>query len=144
MLSLSQSLLRTIETAARAAWPEECCGLLVGRAEGGRDIRVNRVAASPNLAQDPRTGFEIDPQLWLDLRRDLAGQPDRIVGLYHSHPDGSALPSDRDAAAAWAIEPAGTIWLIVALKDGAPAGSRAYLFQGEGSGFAEMPLTPLD
>lgn len=144
MLSLPRPLRREIDAAAQAAWPEECCGLLIGRAESERDLRVTRIAPSANLAQNRRKNFEIDPQLWLDLRRDLADGPDRIVGLYHSHPDGPALPSDQDAAAAWAIEPAGTVWLIVALQDGKPAASRAYLFQGEGRGFAEMPLDPLD
>ncbi len=144
MLSLPHTLRREIEAAAQAAWPEECCGLLIGRAKGEQDIQVTRIEPSANLAPDRRKNFEIDPQLWLDLRRDLAGGPDRVVGLYHSHPDGSALPSDRDAAAAWAIEPAGTVWLIVAVEDGKPAAPRAYFFQGEGNGFAEMPLDPLD
>ncbi len=64
-----------------------------------------------NVSPDPSTTFEIDPAaLFSAIRAERAGGP-RILGHYHSHPNGSATPSARDAA--MALQP-GRLWLIVA------------------------------
>lgn len=115
MLALPAPLLRQIADAAEAAWPEECCGLLVGR--GRRVARVTRIAPSPNLAAGSGDRFEIDPGLRFRLMRELAaaGGDERILGHYHSHPDHPAEPSARDLA--MALEP-DLLWLIVAVSGG--------------------------
>ena len=65
---------------------------------------------TPNVSPDPATSFEIDPAaLFAALRAERAGGP-RLVGHYHSHPNGLASPSLRDAA--MALQP-GRLWLIV-------------------------------
>ena len=75
------------------------------------DERVGGVAETPNVAPDPATRFEIDPAaLFAGLRAERAGGP-RILGHYHSHPNGAPTPSARDAA--MASQP-GRLWLIVA------------------------------
>lgn len=136
MIHLPRRALARIEADSVASYPDECCGFLVGRDDGAR-IDVSRPVASPNLAADPRHAFEIDPQLWLDLRRDLADGPERLVGIYHSHPDGPAAPSPRDQAAAWHE---GFAWLIVALRDGAVVEVKAWRYESPASGFRPMEL----
>jgi len=80
---------------ARAEAPHECCGLLVGR---GR--RVDVAIPLTNVDPRPRTGFRIDPAEHIAVRRILRrAVPGRdIVGVYHSHPRGPAVPSPRDIA----------------------------------------------
>jgi len=116
MIVLPPGQLRQIVDAAEAAYPGECCGLLVGRDMPG-GVEVTRAHASANLGKQ-RDRFEIDPRLWVDLSRALGKGPQKIVGLYHSHPDGPAQPSSTDLEAAWGEE---LIWLIVSVggKDGA-------------------------
>jgi proteasome lid subunit RPN8/RPN11 len=89
-----------------AAEPErEVCGLLFGG--GGRIVAVE---PSANVAPNPADSFEVDPRaLFAALRTERAGGAP-LIGHYHSHPNGRAEPSPRDAAAA---EP-GRLWLIVA------------------------------
>jgi len=55
--------------------------------------------------------FEVDPALRLRLQRELRASNERIVGLFHSHPDGAAAPSAHDLACAWEPD---LVWLITA------------------------------
>lgn len=137
-LRLTPAQLRTIEAAAEAAYPEEACGLLVGRRAPDGGWRVGAVEASANVAEPPRTRrFEVDPRLRLRLERRLRGRPDSIVGLYHSHPDGAAEPSERDRA--MVFEPA-LIWLITAVgRNRAPA-TRAWRPTADGAAFVPVRL----
>jgi proteasome lid subunit RPN8/RPN11 len=107
MLVLRPLQAHAIAAAAEAAWPNECCGLLVGR--GQRLLRVTRVVPAPNVAAGANR-FELDPRVRIATERDLRGGEDRVLGHYHSHPDGRAYPSATDLAEAW--EPA-LVWLIV-------------------------------
>ncbi len=119
MIRIAENLARRIRVDAEAAWPEECCGLLVGR-DGDGGMAVTSLAASPNVA-DPKArrskkdSFEIDPEIRFRLMRQLAGSNDRIVGHYHSHPGRPARPSARDIE--MAFEPQ-LVWLIVGVEDG--------------------------
>ena len=117
--------LKAVADHAESAYPAECCGLLVGSADGAGAWRVRRVVASRNLAPADRCDrFEIDPALYLDLQRQLRGSGEGILGIYHSHPDGAPAPSATDLESAW--EP-GLVWLIVAVRQGRAAGAAAHL-----------------
>jgi len=104
--------LAAIEAQASAAAPEEACGLLEGIV--GREIfSVTAVHPSDNVASDPSGRFEVDPRLLLRLQKDLRAGPTGVIGIYHSHPQGAAKPSDTDLAMAWQPELA---WVITALE----------------------------
>jgi proteasome lid subunit RPN8/RPN11 len=116
VILLPPALLGRIEAAARAAYPEECCGLLIGFREPDGRVRVTQIAESANVAPTPRRDrFEVDPALRFATIRRLRGSREEIVGHYHSHPDGPARPSAHDAASAYEPELA---WLIVAVVKG--------------------------
>ena len=121
MIILGRDHLRRIAEAAEAAYPRECCGLLSGRLHPNGDIEVVRVHPSANLGKRPGR-FEIDPRLWVDLARALGKGPTKVVGLYHSHPDGPAQPSAVDLEAAWGEE---LVWVIVGVAGGAAESSDA-------------------
>lgn len=77
--------------------PNECCGLLVGH---GRRVVVAIPMA--NVDARPRAGFRIDPAEHFAVRRILRHVTPalEIIGAYHSHPAGPAVPSTRDIAEA--------------------------------------------
>lgn len=134
-------VLAGIEAAARAAYPEECCGLLVGRS-GPDTWTVARAVPSPNVAPPPRRDrFEIDPALLLRTQRALRGSGDIIAGHYHSHPNGMPRPSRDDASRAWQPN---QIWLILAVSRAGAVDTRAW-FRGseEPASFAPLTLVPL-
>ena len=60
---------------------------------------------------DRTRSFEIDPAVLLRTHREARGAGQQVIGHYHSHPNGRAEPSKRDAARA--VEN-GQLWLIIA------------------------------
>jgi proteasome lid subunit RPN8/RPN11 len=103
---------------AAAAPNREVCGLLFGEADA-----ITAAEPAANVADDPAQSFEVDPRaLFAAYRAERTGGA-KLVGHYHSHPNGLATPSARDAAAA---EP-GWLWMIV-------AGEEATLWMAEEAG----------
>ncbi|MFB6122894.1 MAG: desampylase [Haloferacaceae archaeon] len=84
-------LLAHAREGAAADPPREVCGVLVG--EGGRVTDCRRV---PNVAADPRTRYELDPEATMAAVDDAEAAGDDVVGFYHSHPESAAVPSDAD------------------------------------------------
>ncbi|MGE5547331.1 MAG: M67 family metallopeptidase [Solirubrobacterales bacterium] len=138
ILQIDAALLKSIVDAAEAAYPAEACGLIVGRGKG-QLVRVTRVVAAANLLADQPGRFELDPAVRVALERDLreAGGKDRVVGHYHSHPDGSADPSAADRAGAFEPELA---WVIVGVLDGQAIQVQGHRFDDKRAGFRPVPL----
>jgi proteasome lid subunit RPN8/RPN11 len=106
---LADELRLRILEEARAAFPKECCGLLEGiRAEDA--FRIAALHPAHNLATRPDR-FEIAPEDHIKALKTARAHGRRIVGCYHSHPDGRAEPSATDEAGAGEEE---FVWLIAA------------------------------
>ena len=126
-------VLDAVRQAARAAAPQEACGLLLGRNESRR-IVLSAYVPSPNIADDPTRRFEVDPAIRLRLQRETRDGGESMVGLYHSHPAGAAAPSATDRECLY--EP-GLVWLIAGR--GPRWVIRAWLALEDD--FRELPLT---
>ena len=103
-----------IEQLARAAYPHEACGLLLGRHD--RDAtRLARITHARNLATDRLADrYILAPRDYLAADEEARRDGLEIVGIWHSHPDHPARPSSTDLAKAW---PDYT-YLIVAVHQG--------------------------
>lgn len=142
MIRIPAPLLRVVVDAAEAAYPRECCGLLVGRDDAAASVVVTRVEPSANLSADGGYDrFEVDPALRFRLMRDLAEGPHRIVGHYHSHPDHPAQPSRRDLENAWEPD---LVWLITSVVGGQAVHTSAHAVDADGLQFREIPLRTTD
>lgn len=110
-LSLSPEHAATLSRWARGAYPHETCGLLIGQ-RGGNRARVVEVTRARNRnVERPRDRYDLDPTDQLaaeELARELGLE---VVGVWHSHPDHPARPSETDRAAAWS----GWSYVIVAV-----------------------------
>ena len=140
---LSSRLLSEIEHHARRAFPHECCGVLVGRS-AEEEIRVERVIELANVAGAPEQRYEIDPESLLRVHRWGTDDGSVVVGYFHSHPRGQAVPSETDRAAAWP----GSSYLITAVDARGTTTTRSWRlmrssFEGasfEGASFEEEQL----
>jgi proteasome lid subunit RPN8/RPN11 len=105
-VTLSAEAAAMMQAEVRRSGNSEACGLLFGL-EG----RITRATVARNVATDPATRFEIDPAHLFDAHRASRAGPDRLIGCWHSHPNGHGEPSrhDREGVAdeSW-------LWLIVA------------------------------
>ncbi len=136
MIVFPPPALKRIVDLAEADYPHETCGLVVGR-RAGETLRVTRIEPSRNLAPDPEHRFKIDSMLRLRLQRELRGSGGEVIGLYHSHPDGAAVPSATDLAQA---EESGLVWIIVAVAEGQAIQVGAHRLAAAGDRFEEVAL----
>ncbi|MBD0337418.1 MAG: M67 family metallopeptidase [Cyanobacteria bacterium Co-bin13] len=146
VLILDPENLQGIRAHAEQTYPEECCGLLVGqwlRQPDGDDTRqvLDCVAADNDwnetsaaevgaLRQQPETEstaaktsrYWIDPKVLLRVQREARDRNLDIVGVYHSHPDHVAVPSECDRTLAWP----GYSYIIVAVTQGKATDLRSW------------------
>jgi len=127
-LVLPPPLRARMEEEARVAFPRECCGLVEGRRHAGV-----ATAAALHPARNIANGedrFEIHPEDHFAALKIARANGRVLIGCYHSHPTGSAMPSvtDRDGAGEENF-----LWLIAALaKADGPVALAAFAYSGGG------------
>ena len=87
---------------AERAFPEECCGTMLGcdRDDGARE--VTRVLPIENTKQENRERrYLIEPRAALAAERAAAEAGLSVVGIYHSHPNHPSQASEFDREHAW-------------------------------------------
>ena len=134
MLVLPEAVRRELEGWIGSGYPEKTCGLLVGREHLGR-IETTRATRARNLNRErARDRYDLDPSDF--LAADLAARAEglEIVGVWHSHPDHPAQPSETDRRAAWE----GWSYLIVEVTARGVAGLRSWRLAGQR--FVEEPV----
>lgn len=135
---LSAEHLDAMMQEAQAAFPAECCGLLLGlRGEAGWHIAGAR--AMRNASANPNQGFEFDPREQLRVYREADNFGWEIVGHYHSHPNGRPGPSPTDLQLARARGDRG-LWLILAVSAGKFIDASLWQLRGEPGDFCRLRL----
>jgi len=136
MIRLAPEPRAAIAAHAELDFPNEACGLLLGRRDGDA-VLITEAVASENIADEPAHRFEIDPGLRLRLQKAARQDGGDVVGHYHSHPNGAARPSDTDRAGIFEVD---LIWLIAAVKAGRLEQIAAYQPWAGGGGFDDVVL----
>ncbi len=135
-LRLSAEHSERIHAHLRRAYPEEGCGVLLGRdCAGARE--VERVMASENRREDSRGNrYLIAPEQFLEAERAARAAGLEVIGFFHSHPDHPAPPSAFDLENAWPYYS----YLIVSVEQGAVKEARSWRLAEDRSRFDEEPL----
>ncbi|MCS7117822.1 MAG: M67 family metallopeptidase [Thaumarchaeota archaeon] len=96
MLRLRREHLDEIRSHVSSVYPEEGCGLLVGRVVNG--VReVGRIVPMKNVYNGSRRNrYSIDPLEYVKVENEASGRNEVVLGVYHSHPDYPAVPSNYD------------------------------------------------
>ena len=85
---------------AENTFPDECCGFLFGAEENG-SRKITCIKPAENVkAGDKMRRFEISPLDYLKAERYAEENKLALLGIYHSHPDHPAIPSEYDREAA--------------------------------------------
>lgn len=107
--------LQFIMNHARSTYPEECCGFLLGL--DGEVRRIQRALPAQNVNQASRTNrYNIDPKDLIRADEDARRANLYLVGIYHSHPDAPAQPSQFDLEHAWPWY----TYLVLSVQNGQP------------------------
>jgi proteasome lid subunit RPN8/RPN11 len=123
-LILSNSLFQQIESEGVRAFPNECCGVMIGRDVGGRRI-VDRLQPLTNSfeAEEQYHRFRLDPKEYIAVERAAGEEGKLVLGFYHSHPDHPARPSEYDRQYAWPFYS----YVIVSIMSRKPADMTSWL-----------------
>ena len=133
-LSFDPGVLDAIHKHGEAAYPNEGCGLMLGRADGGdrqaTDILPIQNGREPEAAHNR---YLITPQDMLRGEDEAERRGLDVIGIFHSHPDHQAQPSefDREYALPWFS------YLITSVQKGKAVGSRSWLLADDRSAFSE-------
>ena len=92
----------------------EVCGILVGHT--GPVTVVEAIVPARNVHAMPQRHFLLDAATLLRTDEAARATGQAIIGFYHSHPNGSALPSAEDRRLAWPK----LMTLIIAVEQGQP------------------------
>jgi proteasome lid subunit RPN8/RPN11 len=128
--------LEAIGREGEARYPEEGCGFLLGRTGGGATV-VERVAMAANAWREGRRiRFTIHPEAVLAVHKEAEGEGLEVVGVFHSHPDQPAVPSEIDREGAWP----GWSYVIVSVRAGRAAGVRSWRLADDRERFEEETI----
>jgi proteasome lid subunit RPN8/RPN11 len=101
MIVLETEAQKIIVEDAVQAFPDECCGFVFGHEDSNGRRIISQARVVQNVKEgDKRRRFEISPQDYLDAEKYAEEQQLELLGIYHSHPNHPAVPSEHDRAAA--------------------------------------------
>ena len=100
MIVIEQKPLDEMYQDALKSYPDECCGFFFGNETGEERIITRIVVVNNSKEGDKRRRFEIAPKDYLDAERYADEIEVQLLGVYHSHPNHPAVPSEHDRVAA--------------------------------------------
>jgi len=135
-LSIPAGLLDRIRSHGRDAYPLECCGLLLGRADANGKLVIDLRPMQNSREDTPERRYLIAPEDMLEAEKEAREQGVDIVGVYHSHPDHPARPSefDREHAVPWYS------YIIVSVEKGRPQDLTSWVLREDRSAFDSEEL----
>ena len=136
-LHISEVHLRAIEAYAEAHYPEEAAGLILGD-EAGEKREAREILPLPNRREAGERGhrYEIDPLETLAAENQADALGLKVIGVFHSHPDHPAAPSQTDLhfAVPWYS------YLITGVRSGRARETRAWRLDPSEASMQEEPL----
>ncbi len=126
LLKLRPNHIQVIQSHAEGTYPEECCGLLLGKLSVEEkllvEVRSLENTWSPEIIDDPapestktkQQRYTIAPDVMLREMRYARARNLQVIGIYHSHPDHPAMPSECDRRNAWSLYS----YIIVSVQQG--------------------------
>ncbi|RJP75146.1 MAG: M67 family peptidase [Candidatus Abyssobacteria bacterium SURF_17] len=138
MLNIPKRVLDDIYEHARETYPEECCGILVGR-DAGKDRFITESHRAENMSKERRhERYLVDERKLIEVIKSVRGSQVDVVGFYHSHPDYPSRPSGFDTeSAAWP----GYSYLIVSVEADKVVSAQSWQMPDGAESFVEEPMT---
>jgi proteasome lid subunit RPN8/RPN11 len=137
MIILTKELGNAIRADGERTYPNECCGFMFGRLDGEKRV-VTEIKPAQNIAPDNEKyhRFGIDPAEF--ARGELFARKNKleILGIYHSHPDHPAEPSDFDLSHSQPFYS----YVITSVEKGTSAVMRSWLLNEDKAGYTEETI----
>ena len=138
-LEIGSALIEEIGRHGARAYPNECCGALLGVVtDDAKQVRELLALDNRREGAAARTRFLVtaDDYRWAEQQARAKGLD--IVGFYHSHPDHPARPSefDREHALPWYS------YVVVSVSGGNPQDTTSWVLADDRSRFLPEEIRP--
>ncbi len=121
---------------AESVYPEECCGILLGKIMGISKTAVEviptinawRKPESDEVNRSKNNRYSIDPHDIFTAHKRARELHFDIIGFFHSHPDYPAIPSMCDRSQAWEVYS----YPIISVINGKVREIKSWVLDGDG------------
>jgi proteasome lid subunit RPN8/RPN11 len=139
-VEITSDLLEQITIHGEASYPEEGAGFLLGRDDGVRQIEI--VLPLPNVSElaSHHNRYLISPQDYLRTELEAERSELSVLGIFHSHPDHSASPSEYDQE--WALP--WFTYIITSIQAGKAVDTKSWRLLEDRTRFTEEPIRVID
>ena len=96
MIEIATEPWETMVRHAEKTYPNECCGAMLGRLDGGSKLVTEAVPMENASAGEQAERYELRPEDLLEADRQARARGLDLIGIFHSHPDCDAYFSTTD------------------------------------------------
>ena len=122
MIQFTEDTIELMKKDALKSFPYECCGFFFGSEEDdSRNITVIQEVINTS-EEDQRRRFSISSADYLHAEKFALENNLSLLGIYHSHPNHPAIPSERDRQAAQPF----FSYIIISVSDNHVTGIRSW------------------
>ncbi|HKY29973.1 MAG TPA: M67 family metallopeptidase [Pyrinomonadaceae bacterium] len=134
MIELNRELIDQIGMHGEQEYPNECCGLLIGRfADGTKTVIEVQPISNARETVAKHNRFLIRPEDLMRGERYARSKELDVIGFYHSHPDHPAIPSQYDLEHAWPVYS----YIVLAVHGGRSQDMRSWELRPDRAAFEE-------
>jgi proteasome lid subunit RPN8/RPN11 len=139
---MRESAARLIRAEAEKTYPDECCGFLLGETAADGARWMTEALPSPNTRADGEKyhRFRIEAEEFMRAELEARRRGRDILGIYHSHPDHPAVPSDYDREQALPFYS----YVIVAVAKGRAGAMNSWELRSDRTGFEAETMALAD
>lgn len=121
------SAWQTMLSDALNTYPDECCGFFFGTEHEGVKKITDCVVVNNAKEGDKRRRFVITAKDYMLAERFADENNLQLLGVYHSHPDHTAIPSEHDRIAAQPF----FSYIIISVMQGKEAETKSWILNDE-------------
>ncbi|MDR3164973.1 MAG: M67 family metallopeptidase [Synergistaceae bacterium] len=138
MILLDEEARLVIRSEGERAYPNECCGFLIGRfgEAGARVVTEARPVRNSREKEERYHRFVIEAEEFMRAEAYARKMGLELLGFYHSHPDHPAEPSGYDEENALPFYS----YVIVAVEGGAAKNLTSWELSADRAGFVNEPI----
>ena len=136
MIQFEKEAIETMVTHLEDSFPNEGCGFIYGKNNEGQKLVYQAVPVINSKTGDQRRRFEISPLDYMKAERYALENELELLGVYHSHPQHPAVPSEHDLKQAVPV----FSYPILSIQDGKFDHIRSWYLDDSGS-FSEEALS---
>jgi proteasome lid subunit RPN8/RPN11 len=135
MLKIGRKEYEALRRHGEETYPHECCGLLLGQANGDERVVASIARARNTRTDSPHNRYNIDSGDYARIQKEARERGEDVIGYYHSHPDHPARWSRTDLAEAYWP---GYSYVITSVERGKAAITNSFELSLSGEGGKEF------